>query len=100
MLAHQARLYTAKCYWPGITEDRLGEVALRVLREGERRYSRGRGVLYLGSLLFVHDELVLCLYSGQSRAAVKQANERAGFPCERVMETIWLARPHVEAGMR
>jgi Nickel responsive protein SCO4226-like len=100
MLAHQARLYTAKCYWPGITEDRLGEAALRVLREGECRCSRGRTVLYLGSLLFVHDDLVLCLYSGPSRAAVKQANERAGFPCERVMESVWLARPQVKARMR
>jgi hypothetical protein len=100
MLAHQEALYTAKCYWPGITEQRLREAALRALPEGERRYSRVRTVHYHGSLLLPHDDLVLCLYSSPSHAAVKRANERAGFPCERVMETLWLARPHVEAGLR
>jgi Protein of unknown function (DUF4242) len=100
MPAHEPTLYTAKCYWPGLTKERLGEATLRALRDAERRHSSGRTVGYLGSLLLVHDDIVLCLYTAPSPAAVKQANERAGFPCERVMETIWLARPQVETQKR
>jgi hypothetical protein len=49
------------------------------------------GVNYLGSLLFCDDELVLCPFEGPSRAAVKQVSERASIPCERLMDSTWLA---------
>ena len=68
-------VYAAKCYWPGVTPAEL-----------ERLDERG----YLGSLLFPGDELVLCLFEAGSRVAVKQASERAGIPCERIMESVWL----------
>lgn len=48
---------------------------------------------YCGSLLFSEDELVLCLFEGPSRAAVKSASDRIGIPCERVMDSVWLD-PH------
>jgi Nickel responsive protein SCO4226-like len=47
-------------------------------------------VTYRGSLLFADDDLVLCLFDGPSPAAVKRASERAGLPCERVMDATWL----------
>jgi len=47
-------------------------------------------VTYLGSLLFTDDDLVLCLFDGPSRRAVKQASDRAGIPSERLMSSIWL----------
>ena len=62
-------LYTAKCFWPG-----------------ERPPTAFRGALYLPG-----DELVLCLFDASSRAAVKRASEDAGMPCERVIETVWVA---------
>ena len=82
-------LYAAKCYWPGISESELETVAARASQPGTSD-TRHR-VAYLGSLLFTHDDLVLCLFDGPSRAAVKHASERAGIPCERVMDSIWLA---------
>ena len=81
-------LYAAKCYWPGVTETELEQVAVRAAF-GETRLSEN-GVAYLGSLLFCADELVLCLFEGPSRAAVKRAGDRAGIPCERLMDSIWL----------
>ncbi|MGN6167134.1 MAG: hypothetical protein ACTHQQ_03060 [Solirubrobacteraceae bacterium] len=33
---------------------------------------------------------MLCLFEGPSRAAVKRASDRAGIPCERVMDSAWL----------
>jgi hypothetical protein len=86
-------LYTAKCFWPGVTEDELRLAATRAGSEtGERPEARFRGALYLPG-----DELVLCLFDSSSRASVKGASERAGMPCERVIDTVWVA-PHPGGG--
>jgi hypothetical protein len=79
-------LYAAKCYWPGITETDLEQVAERAAIAGPGR----DGVSYLGSLLFADDELALCLFQGPSRAAVIQASDRLGIPSERLMNSAWL----------
>ena len=55
-------LYAAKCYWPGITEADLEQVAERAAQAGLR--TGYAGVAYLGSLLFAADGLVLCLFQG------------------------------------
>jgi hypothetical protein len=81
-------LYAAKCYWPGVTRTDLQRVADRAAQAG---LSPGRDrVAYLGLLLFATDDLVLCLFQGPTRAAVIQASDRLGVPCERLMEPIWL----------
>ena len=79
-------LYAAKCYWPGVTQADLERVAERATQPGPG-HDR---VAYLGSLLFAADDLVLCLFQGPTRAAVIQASDRLGIPCERLMEPIWL----------
>jgi hypothetical protein len=82
-------LYAAKCYWPGVDEHELERVIAQAGRAGYRRGPDAQ-VTYLGALLFPDDELVLCLFDGPSRAAVKKASNRAGIPCERVMDSVWL----------
>jgi len=80
-------LYTAKCFWPDVTED---ELRLATARAGgeirERPQATFRGALYLPG-----DELVLCLFEASSRASVKHASEHASMPCERVIESVWVA---------
>jgi Nickel responsive protein SCO4226-like len=88
-------LYAAKCYWPGVTKTELEELAERAARNGSR--STSEDVDYLGALLFSDDDLVLCLFDGPSRTAVKHASERAGIPCERVMGSTWLG-PVTDSG--
>ena len=83
-------LYAAKCYWPGVTEADVEQVADRAGRAGLA--SGNTTVTYLGSLLFAVDDLVLCLFRGPSRAAVIQASDRLGIPCERLMDSRWLGR--------
>lgn len=85
-------LYTAKCFWPGVTEEDLRRAAARAGSETGERLTAFRGALYLPG-----DELVLCLFESSSRAGVKRASERAGMPCERVIETVWV-EPHEEGG--
>jgi hypothetical protein len=82
-------LYTAKCFWPGVTEDELRCAAARAgIQTGKRLTATFRGALYLPG-----DELVLCLFDSSSHACVKRASEQAGIPCERVIDTVWVA-PH------
>jgi hypothetical protein len=81
-------LYAAKCYWPGVTHADLKRVAERATQAGLG--PRDGRVVYLGALLFAADDLALCLFRGPTRAAVIQASDRLGIPCERLMEPIWL----------
>jgi hypothetical protein len=79
-------LYTAKCYWPGVTDDELRRAAIRAgSGRGQQPQTTFRGAIYLPG-----DELVLCLFDASSREAVKQSSERAGMPCERVIESVWI----------
>jgi hypothetical protein len=86
-------LYTAKCFWPGVTEDELRLAAERARSETAERPQ----TMFQGALLLPGDELVLCLFDSTSSASVKDASERAGMPCERVIETVWVA-PHSRGG--
>ena len=81
-------LYTAKCFWPGVTE-----ADIRFAR-GQRRRRGFRGVLFLPG-----DELALCLFQAPSRTAAKRASEHAGMPCERIIESVWVDPPG-EGGTR
>ena len=81
-------LYAAKCYWPGVTQADLDQVAGRAARAGLA--SGSDGVVYLGALLFAADDLVLCLFQGHARAAVIRASDRLGIPRERLMDAAWL----------
>jgi Protein of unknown function (DUF4242) len=83
-------LYTAKCYWPGISAEEFdrgasGRLATRSAEPGS--------IVYRGAILFPEDDLVLCLFEASSRAAVKEAAERARVPCERVIASVWLPGP-------
>jgi hypothetical protein len=80
-----AVLYTAKCFWPGVTEEKLRLSADQAASGKSSAQARFHGALYLPG-----DELVLCLFDANSREEVKRASEQAGLPCERIIETIWL----------
>ena len=78
-------LFTAKCFWPGVTEDELRLAAARAGSSGRDSTTVFRGALYLPG-----DELVLCLFESGTRAGVRRASDEAGLPCERVIETVWV----------
>ena len=80
-------LFTAKCFWPGLSEGRL---RLAAERAGNAAVERPQTV-FRGALYLPRDELVLCLFDSPSRTSVKRTSERAGMPCERVIETVWVA---------
>ncbi|HST17365.1 MAG TPA: hypothetical protein VLK36_06825 [Gaiellaceae bacterium] len=75
-------LFTVKCFWPGVTEEELRAAIARV---------RPDGAEFRGAYLLSGDDLVLALFDGDSAFAVRRTGERAGMPCERVIETVWIA---------
>ena len=85
-------LYTAKCFWPGVVEEDLHLAAARAGCDSS-------GPVFDGALYLPADELVLCLFEAASPAAVKTASERAGLPCERVIETVWVS-PRKKGALR
>jgi hypothetical protein len=75
-------LYTAKCFWPGVTESEVRDV---LERAAERPTPTSRG-----ALLFADDQLVLCLFESETRESVRAASVQLGIPCERVIDTVWI----------
>jgi hypothetical protein len=80
-------LYAAKCFWPGVTEETL---RLAIGRAGDQSRTRPPAV-FRAALYLPSDDLVLCVFESASREGVKRASEQAGMPCERVIETVWVA---------
>jgi hypothetical protein len=83
-------LYTAKCYWPGVTQSELQHAAAAAGHEAASFCGEGKPIRYLGSLLFPADDLVLCIFDSRERELVSDTAARAHIPCERLMETVWL----------
>ena len=75
-------LYTAKCFWPGVTESEV--------RDALGGAARHRTPTCRGALLFTDDELVLCLFESGTREAVRSASVHLGIPCERVIDSVWI----------
>lgn len=88
-------LYAAKCYWPGVTEDDLRDAADRA----HKHKNTGDRPIFRGLLYLPGDETALSLFEADTAASVKQASERVGMPCERVIATVWVA-PHLRGGTR
>ncbi len=80
--------YVAECFWSGVREGDLPELDRRVgacvAEYGDSTQPAGTSVRYLGSMLIVDDEVVLCLFEG-SIATVRRVAERAEVPYERIL---------------
>jgi hypothetical protein len=84
-------LYAAKCYWPGVTEGQVQQAA--ACAAAEAASGTASAIDYLGAILFPDDELVLCLFNAPTPPVVRRTAERAGIPCDRVMNSRWLPHP-------
>ena len=71
--------FVAECYWAGVGPDDLRSLDERVASCASELTRTGERVRYLGSMLIVEDEVVLCLFEG-SATAVRNVAERAAIP--------------------
>lgn len=83
--------YLVERYWPGVTSElhaaavRRGRLAAAELR-GE-----GRVVTYVRSTLVPEQETVLCVFEADSPDVVRELNERADIPLDRITEAVPVA---------
>lgn len=78
--------FVAECYWSGVRPDDLRSLDERVRACVTELARAGEPVRYLGSMLIVEDEVVLCMFEGSS-TAVRRLAEQAAIPFERILRS-------------
>jgi hypothetical protein len=81
----------AELYMPGVTPEQLLDTARRTKAASAEMTAEGTRLTYLSSTLLSADETCYCLFQGDSAQAVRQANDRAGIPYERILVALHLA---------
>ena len=89
-------VYMVERHLPGITTDQLGAAAARAKSTTADMSQKGTPVRYLRSTFVPGEEKCFCLFEGPSADAVKQANERARIPFERIVEAMHLSAEDVK----
>jgi Protein of unknown function (DUF4242) len=80
--------YMVERYLPGIGEEELHAAIGRLNAAAAQLQTQGVAVRYLGSTFAPEDQYCFCLFTGPSRAAVQEANERASFPFARIVPAV------------
>jgi hypothetical protein len=92
--------YVAECFWSGVREDDLQDLDRRIEDSVADLSAHGESIRYVGSMLIVDDEVVLCLFEGPI-ATVRRVTERARVPYGRILQSTpvpWSSRPRREDG--
>ncbi len=77
-------------YWPGIDLARLRDALPRLEAAARAMTAAGSRVEHVGSILMPVDEVVFSLIAADNESVVRQLNERADLPTDRITEAIAL----------
>lgn len=80
---------------PGLTGDQLAGAAAKAKATTQEMSRKGVPVRYLRSTFVPGENKCYCLFEGPSEQAVKEANERAELPFERIVEAVHVASEDV-----
>lgn len=80
---------------PGFTSEQLRGAAKAARDSTEAMTGEGTPVRYLRSTFVPREAKVFCLFEGASADAVRQANERAKLPFERIEEAEFVTAEEV-----
>lgn len=78
-------------YWPGIDLATLRPVLGRLDAAAEAMRAEGAPVEHVGSILMPVDEVVFSLIAARDELLVRELNERAGLPVDRITVAIALS---------
>jgi hypothetical protein len=73
---------------PGFTAEQLGAAAARAKAAANEMSRQGVPVRYRRSIYLPSEEKCYCLFEGESADAIREVNERAGLPVNRITEAI------------
>jgi hypothetical protein len=71
-------------YWPGVDEEVLGSALPRLELSARAMTAEGHEVYHLGSFLMPADQVVISVISADSEAVVREVNQRAAMPVDRI----------------
>lgn len=74
-----------ECFWSGVREEDLQDVDRRIT-DSVAALPDGDELQYLGSILVLDDEVMLCLFDGPL-GTVRRVVEHARVPYERILRT-------------
>lgn len=83
--------YLVERHLPGITNEQLGAAAASAKSTTAQMAQEGTPVRYLRSTFLPGEEKCYCLFEGDSEDAVRQAQERAQLPYQRIVEAQHIA---------
>ena len=78
--------YMVERHLPGITNEQLVAAAKSAKSTTAEMTEEGTPVRYLRSTFVPREEKCFCLFEGESEEVVRDANERAQIPYERIHE--------------
>ena len=93
-------VFAAKCFWPQVTAAEIKQASAAIDLATRARSCAAQRITYLGTLGFIEDELVLCLFQATAGADVTHVSQRAGVPCERLMRSLWIPGRELERSRR
>ncbi|HEX4754250.1 MAG TPA: hypothetical protein VH661_00680 [Candidatus Dormibacteraeota bacterium] len=71
-------------YWPGVDEEILGSALPRLDLSARAMTAEGNEVHHVGSFLMPVDQVVISVISAGSEAVVREVNQRAAMPVDRI----------------
>ncbi len=83
--------YLVERHLPGVKPDELAAAAARAKATTAEMTAEGTPIRYLRSTYVPGEEKCYCLFEGPTAEAVRQANERAEIPLERITEALHIA---------
>ncbi|MDQ2911021.1 MAG: DUF4242 domain-containing protein [Actinomycetota bacterium] len=78
--------YMVERHLPGFTNEQLPGAASAAKSTTAAMAQEGTPVRYLRSTFIPAEEKCFCLFEGPSEDAIREANERAGLPYDRIVE--------------
>src|SRR3954454_21782446 len=87
----QTSTFLVERYWPGIDEATLKAALPRLERAAREMSADGRTVQHVGSILMPLDEVVFTLVVAVSESEVRDLNDRAEMPFDRIAAAISLS---------
>ena len=87
--------YMVERHLPGFTQEQLPGAAGAAKSATAQMTDEGTPIRYLRSTFVPAEEKCFCLFEGPSEEAIKQANERAGLPYERIVEAEFITAEEI-----
>jgi hypothetical protein len=81
---------------PDFTAEQLGAAATRAQAAANEMSRLGVPIRYRRSIYLPSEEKCYCLFEGESADAIREVNERAGLPFNRIMEAIYIDSENLE----